>query len=92
MEMSVIGAKNVANMIIEKYGISNEKNSNIHSRSELWLVITYPSIWIKIKYVFIKKFQKITENYSAPKSPFNPHFSFSYVFKQYVVRLKLVES
>ena len=41
MEMSVIGAKNVANMIIEKYGISNEKNSNIHSRSELWLVITY---------------------------------------------------
>ena len=35
MEMSVIGAKNVANMIIEKYGISKEKNSNIHSRSEL---------------------------------------------------------
>ena len=35
MEMSVIGAKNVANMIIEKYGISNEKNSNMHSRSEL---------------------------------------------------------
>lgn len=35
MEMSVIGAKNVANMIIEKYGISNEKNSYIHSRSEL---------------------------------------------------------
>ena len=58
--MSVIGAKNVANMIIEKYGIYNEKNSNIHSRSELWLVITYPSIWIKIKYVFIKKFRKIT--------------------------------
>ena len=35
MEMSVIGAKNVANMIIEKYGISKEKNSNIHSRIEL---------------------------------------------------------
>ena len=35
MKMSVIGAKNVANMIIEKYGISNEKNSNIHFRSEL---------------------------------------------------------
>ena len=54
MEMSVIGAKNVANMIIEKYGIYNEKNSNIHSRSELWLH-TYPSIWIEIKYIFIKK-------------------------------------
>ena len=35
MEMSVIGAKNVANMIIEKYGISKEKSSNVHSRSEL---------------------------------------------------------
>ena len=35
MEMSVIGAKNVANMIIEKYGISNDKNSNVHSCSEL---------------------------------------------------------
>ena len=59
MKMSVIGAKNVANMIIEKYGISNEKNSNIHSRSELWLVITYPSIWKEIKYLFTKKFQKL---------------------------------
>ena len=32
MKMSVIGAKNVANMIIEKYGISSLKNSNIHFR------------------------------------------------------------
>ena len=61
MEMSVIGAKNVANMIIEKYGISKEKSSNVHSRSELWLVITYLflSIWSKIKYLCIKNFQKL---------------------------------